>query len=112
MCNLRYTLFYIYFRLHAAIFDFSLTLMSSWTNIRPTMLFDAIYMRIPLKFHKYSICNFRFKCFQSPPFSFPVKLGSNFAQGDVAISSGDFGILKNIRNNVKVASKGDLRPMI
>jgi len=53
-------------------------------------------MRIPLKFHIYSICNARFKCFQvsRPPFWFPAELGSNCAQGDFDISSGDFGILK------------------
>jgi len=75
----------IYFRLQAAIIDFSLTLTSSWTKIRPTMLFDA--MRIPLKFRIYSICNVRFNCFRFPPFWFPVELGSNCAQCDVAISS-------------------------
>jgi len=32
--------------------------------------------------------------------------------GDVAFSSGDFGILENKRSNVEVASKGDLRPLI
>jgi len=46
-----------------------------------------------------------------PPFLFPVELASNCAQGDVDISSGDFGILK-IRSNVGFASKGDLRSLI
>jgi len=41
-----------------------------------------------------------------------VELGSNCAQCDVAISSGDFGILKNKRSNVEFASKGDLRALI
>jgi len=35
------------------ISDFSLTLTSSCTNIRPTMLLDVKDMRIPLKFHIY-----------------------------------------------------------
>jgi len=30
----------------------------------------------------------------------------------IAISRGDFGILKNKRSNVEFASKGDLRPLI
>jgi len=36
---------------------------------------------------------------------FPVELGWNCAQLNVAISSGDFGILKNKRSNVEFASK-------
>jgi len=48
----------------------------------------------------------------TPPVWFPVSLAYNCAQGDVAISSGDFGILKNKRSNVEFASKGDLRPLI
>jgi len=47
-----------------------------------------------------------------PPFLFSVELASNCAQGDVGISCGDFGILKNKRSNVEFASKGDLRPLI
>jgi len=47
-----------------------------------------------------------------PLFRFPVELASNCAQGNVAIRNGDFGILKNNRNNVEIASKGDLRPLI
>jgi len=47
-----------------------------------------------------------------PPFWFPVELASNYAQGDVAISNGDFGILKNKRSNVEFASKVDLLPLI
>jgi len=43
------------------------------------------------------------------PLWFPVELASNCTQGDVAISSGDFGILKNKRSNVDFASKRDLR---
>jgi len=43
-----------------------------------------------------------------PPFWFPVELASNCAQGDVAISSGEFGTLKNKRNNVEFASQVDL----
>jgi len=38
---------------------FSLTQTSSCTNVRSTMLFVAKAMRIPLKFHIYSICNVR-----------------------------------------------------
>jgi len=42
-----------------------------------------------------------------------VELASNCAQGDVAISSGDFGILKKqIFSNVEFSPKGDLRPLI
>jgi len=41
-----------------------------------------------------------------------LNYASNCAQGDVAISSGDFGILKNKCSNVEFASKGDLRPLI
>jgi len=41
-----------------------------------------------------------------------VELASNCAQGDVAISSGDFDVLKNKRSNVEFASKGDLRRLI
>jgi len=33
-------------------------------------------------------------------------------QDDVAISSGNFGILKNKRSNVEFAFKGDLRSLI
>jgi len=47
-----------------------------------------------------------------PPFLFPFELGLNCAQDDVAINSGDFGILKNKRSNVEFAPKGDLRPLI
>jgi len=48
-----------------------------------------------------------------PPFLFPVELASNCAQGDVAISNGDFGILKNKHNNIEFAFKGDIRrPLI
>jgi len=39
-------------------------------------------------------------------------LALNCARGDVAISRGDFGVLKNIRSNIEFASKGDLRPLI
>jgi len=39
-------------------------------------------------------------------------MSSNCAQGDAAISSGDFGIIKNKCSNVEFASKGDLRPLI
>jgi len=42
------------------------------------------------------------------PFCFPVELALNCAQGDVGISGGNFGILKNKRSNVEIASKGDL----
>jgi len=87
MHKLRYTLFHIDFRLQADIFDFSLTLTSSGTNIRPTMLFDAIYIRIPLKFRLYSICDVRSHCFRFPPFWFPVELRSNCAKCNVTISS-------------------------
>jgi len=81
---------------------------------RPAMLFDAKHMRMPLKFHTYSICNVRFQVFLvlRPPFCCPVEIASNYAQGDVAISSGDFGILKNKRSNVEFASKDDLRHLI
>jgi len=113
----RYTLFHVYFRFQVAIFNCSLTLTPSFTNVRPNMLFDAKDMRIPLKFHTYSICNVRFNLiivFQvsRPPFWFPVELALNCVQGDIAIGSGDFGILKNIRSNVEFASKVDLRPLI
>jgi len=47
-----------------------------------------------------------------PPFWFPVELPSNCALGYDAITSGDFGILKNKRRIVQFASKGDLRPLI
>jgi len=57
-----YTLFHIYFLFQAAIFDCSLILKSSC--IRPTVLLNAKYMRILLKFHMYSICNVRCKCFR------------------------------------------------
>jgi len=55
------TLFHIYFQFQAAIFNCPPTLTSFCANIRPTVLFDAKYMRIPLKFH---ISNVRFKCFR------------------------------------------------
>jgi len=42
----------------------------------------------------------------------PVELASNCAQGDVTISSGDFGIHENKRSNVEFASKGDLHLLI
>jgi len=48
----------------------------------------------------------------TPPFWFPVELESKCAQGDVAISSGDFDILKNKRCNVEFAFKDDLSPLI
>jgi len=60
----RNTLFYIYFRFQVAIFYVSLTLKSSCTNIRPTVLFDAEDMRIPLKFHMFFACNVRNECFR------------------------------------------------
>jgi len=41
-----------------------------------------------------------------------VELTPNCAQGDVAISSGDLGILKNKRSNVEFVSKVDLRTLI
>jgi len=47
-----------------------------------------------------------------PPFWFPIELASNCAQGDVAIRSGDFGILENKRSNVEFVFKVDLRPSI
>jgi len=47
-----------------------------------------------------------------PPFLFEDDLGSNHAQGDLAITSGNFGILKNKRSNVEFTSKSDLRPLI
>jgi len=46
------------------------------TNIRPTMLFDAKDMRIPLKFHIYSICNVSFKCFRFHVCHFDFRLNS------------------------------------
>jgi len=52
-------------------------LTSYCTNIRPTMLFDANDMRIPLKFHKYSISNVRFKCFRFPVRHFDFRLNSH-----------------------------------
>jgi len=111
--KLRYTLFHIYFLFQAAIFDFSLTLTSSCTNVRPTMLFDSKDMWIQLKFHICFICNVRFKRFRfQSAIWFPVELALNCAPGDVAISNGEFSILKNKRSNVEFASKGDLRPLI
>jgi len=41
-----------------------------------------------------------------------LKSGSNFAQGDVATSSGDFVFLKNKCSNVEFAPIGDLHPLI
>jgi len=55
MCTSWCTLFHIYFRFLAAFFDFSLTLTSSCTSVRPTMLFDPKGMRILLTFHLFSI---------------------------------------------------------
>jgi len=61
----------------------------------------------------YSICNIRFKYFLFRVRHFDFRLNSHrIAQGDVAISSGDFCILKNKRSNIEFASKGDLRPVI
>jgi len=90
------------------------------------MLLDAKDMRIPLKFHKitwhwrwnllYSISHLQCQVpvcpVSRPPFGFPVELASNCAQGDVAISSGDFGTFKSKRGNVEFASIVDLRPLI
>jgi len=64
----------------------------------------------------HSISNVRFKCFRfpvsCPPFWLPVEHASNCTQGDIAIGSGDFGILKNKFSIVEFAFKGDLRPLI
>jgi len=105
--KLRYTLFHIYFRFQAAIFNFSLTVTSSYTKICPTMLCDVKNILIPLKFHIYSIYNVRFKCFQFHVCHFYFRLNSH----RIAISSGVFGILTNKRSNVEFASKVDLRPL-
>jgi len=49
----------------------------SCTNIRPTTLFDAQDMLIPLKFHIYSICNVRFKCFRFHVRHFALRFNSH-----------------------------------
>jgi len=41
------------------------------------MLFDAKRMRIPLKFHIYSVCNVRFKCFRFQVRHFDFRLNSH-----------------------------------
>jgi len=100
----------------AAIFHFSHTLTSSYTNIRPIMLFDTKDMRIPLKFHKYFICNVGFKWFRFHVRHFDFQLNSHRivhrAQANLAISNGHFGILKNKRSNVEFNQKDDLRPLM
>jgi len=110
---MRCTLFHIYFRFQVAIFNFSTTLTSLCTNIRPTMLFDAKDMRIHLKIHKYSIYNVRFKCFWFYVRHFDFRWTRiELCTGCCCDRSGDFGILKNKRSNVEFAFKGDLRPLI
>jgi len=47
--------FKIYLRFQAAIFNVLPTLTSSCFSIRPTMLFDAKDMRIPLNFHMFNL---------------------------------------------------------
>jgi len=108
-----YVLFHMHFRLQTAIFDFSLTLTSSCTKIRLTMLFDVKDMRIPLKFHIYPICNVRFKCFQ-----FHVRHSDfrwtriEFCTGRCCYQQWWLRHPKNKRRNVEFASKSDLRPLI
>jgi len=74
---MKYTLFHIYSRFQVAILTCSPTLTSSCANIRPTMLFDAKHMRIPFKFHVYSICYVRFKCFRFHVRHFDCRLNSH-----------------------------------
>jgi len=73
----EYMFFHIHFRQQAAIFNLPPTLTLSCTNIRPTMLFNVKNMRIPLKFHIYSICNVRFKCFRFHVRHFDLCLNSH-----------------------------------
>jgi len=54
-----------HFRFQAAIFDFSLTLTSSCTKIRPTMLFHTKDMRILLKFQIFTMSGLSFSGFTS-----------------------------------------------
>jgi len=115
--KMRYTLIHIYFRFQAAIFNFPPTLMSSCTNVRSTMLFDAKDMPIPLKCHIYSICNVRFKWFRFHVRHFDFRSNSHRIVHramllPAAVTWTDFGILKNKCSNVEYASKGDLRPLI
>jgi len=74
---MRYTLFHIYFRFQAAIFNFPPIPTSPYTNICPIMLFDAKNMRITLKFYIYSICNVRFRCFRFHVRHFDFRLKSH-----------------------------------
>jgi len=62
----------------------------------------------------FSICNARFKCFRIHVSHFDYQLNSHriVHRAIVAISSSDFGILKNKRSNFEFASKGDLHPLI
>jgi len=79
------------------------------------MLFDENDLRISLKFHityiKSPMSGLSASGFTSAILIY-VELASNCAQGDVAISSGDFSILKNKCSKFEFASEGDLRPLI
>jgi len=92
--KLRYTLFY--FRFQAAIFDFC----SPWR--RPVLTFVPLSCSMQktcgfrCEIHIYAICNVRFTCFWFHVRYFDFRLNSHrIVQGDIAISSSDFGILNN-----------------
>jgi len=103
-----YTSLHIHFRLQAAIFDFSLTMTSDVTSIRPTILFDT-----------NKICGFRWT-FTHIPFLISKACSSGFTYVIVIsgwsriafctrrwchYSNGDFGILKNKCRNVEFAPR-------
>jgi len=96
-------------------------------KIAPYLIFHPPWRRpvVPLYCSMQKICGFRWNFtyipspmsgssfpVSRPPFWFPVEIASHCAQGDVAISTGDFGILKNKCSNVEFAFNGDLRPLI
>jgi len=98
------------YALPVAIFDFSVILVSDSTIIRPGMLFEANKYAYKVKFHIFHL-HYQVKVLPVSrlQFLFPVERGSNCAQGDVATSSGDFGILKKKLSNFGFAPIGDFQ---
>jgi len=86
----------------------SLIFYPPWRRPVPTFVplccsTQADSVEISHKFHLQ--CQVQVFPVSRPPIWFPVELASNCAQGYVAISSGDFGILKNKCSNVEFAPK-------
>jgi len=108
--KLRYTLFHIYFRFQAAVFDFSLTLTSSCTThyvIRCKRYADSVDISI------YSIWNVSFKCFRFHVRHLDFRLNSDRIVHRAMLLSAAVTSTSSKTNAAKLiefAPKGDLRP--